>query len=119
MGSLLSSIRDEHRAFECWCEKMNYECPQREYWEHPKFKEYEDYLDPPEERSKRKQAHIDRKNKEKNKVGVLDLDLWYNADVCKKVKCKKCDVFMLYKWGWILTDEYGCPKCGHTEGGEY
>lgn len=118
MGSLLSSIRDEHHAFEKWCENMGYDIPSREYWKHPKFEEYEYYLDPPEERERRKIEHEECKHKNKIKVGVLDLNTWYNAD-SSKAKCPKCSTFMLTKWGWILTDEYGCPKCGHTEGGEW
>lgn len=118
MGSLLSKIRDEHHAFENWCEKNGYPLPSREYWDHPKYQEYEDYLDPPEQRKIRAQKHEEYKNSFKDKVGVLDLDFWYGADI-SKYKCDKCNTTLIYKSGFILTDEYGCPGCGHTEGGTY
>jgi len=56
----MSAIRDEHREFESWCEHKGYELPYREYWEHPNFKEWEDYKDPPEARAKREQEWQDR-----------------------------------------------------------
>lgn len=118
MGSLLSKIADEHRDFENWCEKRGYAYPNREYWKHEKYQEYEDYLDPPEEREKREREHKERMESQRDKVGVLDLGWWYNSDKSNE-KCPKCENKLLRKPGWLLTDEYGCPKCGHTEGGEW
>ncbi len=54
----------------------------------------------------------------KDKVGILPLESWYGANK-SKYSCEKCGTTLIYKIGFILTDEYGCPGCGHTEGGEY
>ncbi len=118
MSSLLREIAEEHRDFENWCGERGYSFPTREYWKHPNYQEWEDYLDPPEEKAKREKKWNDEKNNQIPKVGCLDLDYWYSANVTEE-KCPKCDHHMIKIWGFLLTDQYGCPKCGHTEGGEW
>jgi len=71
-----------------------------------------------EERKKREEKHSLYKNTFKTMVGVLTLDTWYGANQSKE-KCPKCKTHMIYKYGFLLSDEYGCPGCGHTEGGEW
>lgn len=44
---------------------------------------------------------------------------WANCEFSNNL-CPKCNHTMLYKKSYfIVSDEYGCPRCGHTEGGGY
>ena len=120
MGSLLSKIADDERDFFSWCKVNNLKITNHDnFYDDPLYKDYEDYLDPPEQREKRRIEHEKHKKKFKSKVGVLDLDSWYGATKSETEECPKCKHLMIYKYGFLVSDLFGCPKCGHTEGGEW
>lgn len=121
MGSLLAKIAEEHRDFENWCEKKGYPLPSRDYSNHQPY--YDEYTLPERIRAEQQRKEHEEYNKKKreeqgDKIGVLS-DHWLSSRVLKE-KCSKCNHSPIrIISGMFLTDEFGCPKCGFIEGGEW
>ena len=66
------------------------------------------------------QKMIDIHRKQSWKILMIPLsDSWIDCEFSGEL-CPKCNYTMLYKKSYfIVGDEYGCPRCGHMEGGTY
>lgn len=54
------------------------------------------------------------------KIMGIPLPEYWNKYKFSDVKCPKCNHFMLVSpSNFIVSDSFGCPRCGHIEGGTY
>lgn len=129
MGSILSAIGDDEDRYRSWCAKNGKEFYNEDLYE--KGTPYEQMEKEITERKRERQAEWDKKHpkevaakkikekKDRKTSGVLDKS-WDGAQKTKQTPCPKCkNKFMLIQGGFLLTEEFACPKCGHTFGGDW